>query len=242
MKIIELLGSKNKTDFAIYLAHTIASFEKRVLIVDATQGEFYRYGFTHLDENEYLYNLQNVEILIGAKDWRGVENLLNKENETSSNYDCILVDVDNVSTMIAEWPKFHEVLYVSDNDLLNIKKDVSLLHRWLDENENSHLRRIHFDSSYKLADGFIQVLMNNRIEFSPFSETIEYDDIENRLHLFMQYTQVIPYKKLNRTYKQILKELVEDWFEIDEKPKTFKTTLFNFSKKDKHHEKEVKEG
>lgn len=238
MKLVQLVGTKNKADFAIYLAHTIANYEKRVLIVDATKDEIYRHGYTDLEEMEYLYNLQNVEILIGAKNWKEVTNLLEYEGEKTNNYDCIIVDMDSINALIDDWPLFEEAIYVSDNDRINIVRDIPLLHRWQDENENRQLRRIHFESSYKLPENLIQLLMNNRIEFSPFSESLEYDDLESYLRLMMQHDKIIPYKKLSRLYKSFLKELVMEWFEIDESEQGFK--IFKLAKRDK--DKEVLEG
>lgn len=240
MKIIQLIGTKNKADFAIYLAHTIANYEKRVLIVDATDTEIYRLGYTEMEEDEYLFDLQNVEILVGAKHWGDVSRLLESEGEKASNYDCIIVDMDSVDTMIGDWPRFEETLYISDNDRINITRDIQLLHRWLDENEERHLRRIHFESSYRIPEGLIQLMMNHRIEFSPLSETMEYDDLEDRLRLMIQHDKIIPYKKLSRTYKSTLNQLVFEWFEIDETKSGLTEKLFKLSKRNKN--KEILEG
>ncbi|MCM3390214.1 hypothetical protein M3649_19130 [Ureibacillus chungkukjangi] len=241
MKLVQLLGSMNKADFALYLGYTIASYDKRVLIVDSTKDQVYRYGYTRLEENEYLYELQHVEILTGAENWRDVVKSLQEDGDDASKYDCIIVDVDSMPILLEQWPNFDEVLYVSDNDRLNVQKDIPLLHRWLDESSAKELRRIHFESAYKVPEGLISLLMNNRIEFSPFSETLEYDDLGGRLRLIMQHDEIIPYKKLSKQYKQVLTDLVTEWLDINDLPKA-KPSFFGFGKKDKHHEHEVLEG
>lgn len=228
MMKIQLVGTRNKVDFALYLGHMIAAQGKRVLVIDATSKNLYERSITHLEEGEFLFEIQGVEILCCAKDWKSVEDCLNAESETFNNYDCIIVDMDSIDVLISDWPTFDHTLYISDDDKFNIHCDIELLHRFLDENDGKSLRRVHFESPFKVPEGYIELLMNNRVEFSADSEVIEYDDQEGRLRIMMQHNQVIPYGKLTKEYKELLVSMVVEWFGLDKRQiaKAAKPSLF----------------
>lgn len=228
MMKIQLVGTRNKVDFALYLGHTIAAQGKRVLVIDATSNAFYRHSVTQLEEGEALFEIQGVEILCTAKDWPSVEDCLNAESESLNNYDCIITDMDSIEVLINNWPKFDHTLYISDDDRFNINCDIELLHRFLDENDGKSLRRVHFESPFKVPAGYIELLMNNRVEFTADSEILDYDDQEGRLRIMMQHNQVIPYSKLTKEYKELLINLVVEWFGLDKRQiaKAAKPSLF----------------
>lgn len=216
MKTIQLLGSRSKSDFTLYLGYTIASMKKRVLIVDATQREEYLYSYVRFQDDEWLYDLQNVEILCGGiTTWLDVEEKLRLCNETTTNFDCIIVDATDGVTLDSNWPKFNEVLYVSDNDRANIMRDVQILHTYVDKFDVNEIRRVHFESAFSIPDGYINLLIHDRIRFSGLSESFEYDELEEKLRLIMQHDHVIPYNRLNKHYRKALQQLVSEWFLVD---------------------------
>lgn len=233
MMKIQLLGTRNKVDFALYLAHTIASQGKRVLVVDSTLTNLYTKGIAQLEENESLFEIQSVEILCTAKDWESVRAKLIAEDEELSKYDCVIVDIDSIDIMLNNWGSFDETLYISDNDRYNISSDIDLLHRFLDETDNRPIRRIHFESSFNVPDGYIELLMNNRVEFTANSESIEFDEQSERLRMMMQHNQLIPYNKLTKDYKTLLNNLVVELFGLDlrEVAKSAKPSIFGGFKK-----------
>lgn len=214
MKLIQLLGHRRKSASAIYLAHAIEALGKRVLIVDATSDDEYKYSYIRTEEDELLYEIDNVEILIDAKSWSDVIKHLKFSNEVPENFDCIIVDTNDADTMYNDWPEFEHVLYVSDNNRFNILKDVRILNSYLDLTEQKRVRRIHFDSAFKMPPGYIELLLNNRVEFSNLSESIEFDDMEEKLVLHMQHEYEIPFKRLTKSYRNAIIAIVTEWFGI----------------------------
>ncbi|MFJ8519405.1 hypothetical protein [Lysinibacillus xylanilyticus] len=219
MKIVTLIGTKNKTDFAIYLAHTMNTMKKNVLIVDATTFGHYQQGYFQVD-GEYLstpdvvfHSLRDIDIVCEANDWVDVEKKLRTVNTTTTNYDCILIDIDSTDGLLAEWPSSDLTLYVSDNEKFNLAGDVSLLHRYFDENDTTTLRRVHFESAYKIPADYIETLMKNRPTFEGNSIYFDYDEDELPLRMLMQHEHVIPFNKLNKAYKRVLQELSCELFE-----------------------------
>jgi hypothetical protein len=227
MFAIQLLGTRCKVDFTMYLAHAIASQNKRVLVVDATTASRYMVGLGRLESEELLYEVQDVE-MIAAASWNDLKDRLTKEGENINNYDVVLVDIDSIAQVTGQWPAFDTSLYVSDDNRFHMQRDVALLHRYLDEHDNKPIRRLHFKSQFKLPETLIELLMNNRIEFTSDSEEIEFDEQLERLFIMMQHNQIIPYHKLTKEYKSILNEYVVEWFGLDRRDvqKAAKPTLF----------------
>ncbi|MEK3977443.1 hypothetical protein MKZ20_22070 [Psychrobacillus sp. FSL K6-2684] len=235
MKLIQLIGTRNKTDFTFYFSHVLTSLSKRVLVIDATSQEFYKNGYTHLEEGQSLYDFHNIDILCGAKNWMEVEELLRSENEKATNYDVILVDIDSTELLINEWPAFSERFYVGDDEKINQSRDVELLHFLFDETESTTMKRITFTSTYKLLDEYFDNLMNHRVTWRSINYLIEPDELEQSLRIQMQHEQMIPFKKLNKQYKDILFEIVSEIYQmhIKEINEAVKPSFFNFARKQK---------
>lgn len=217
MKLVQLLGSKSKSDFAIYLGHTIAALGKRVLIVDSTSNNEYQHAFIQLEGNEHLYEFQDVDILINTKSLQELITKLSDANETLENYDCIIVDANDNSTIINDWPKFQHVLYISDNTRFTITQDIAILNDYVDSTGTTVLKRVHFESAYKIPNDYLDVLINNRLEFKLIDDPLEYDDLEHKLRNFMQHEGVIPYSKLPKDYRRLLKSIVTEIYDIGNK-------------------------
>ncbi|WDV09183.1 P-loop NTPase family protein [Lysinibacillus irui] len=214
MKLVQLLGSRSKADFAIYLGHTIAGLGERVLIVDSTNNLEYQHSYIHLEGNEELYEFQDVDLLINTKSLQDLMTKLNNANETLENYDVIIVDANDSSTILNDWPKFHEVLYVSDNTRFTITQDIDILNDYVDSTGNTVLKRVHFESAHKIPNDYLDLLINNRLEFKLIDDPLEYDDLEHKLRNFMQHEGLIPYNKLPKDYRRLLKSIVTEMFDL----------------------------
>lgn len=219
MKIVTLLGTKNKTDFAFYLAYAMKSLKKNVLIVDATKGSHYLKGYFQPDDSytsestEVLHSLENIDVVFEATDWVDVERKLRNMNTTTTNYDCVIIDVDSTEGILKEWPDSNMLLYISDNERINLAGDVPLLHRYFDEKETNIIRRIHFESAYAIPSDYIETLMKNRPSFDENSFGFDYDEAETKLRMMMQHEHVIPFNKLNKAYKRVLHELSSELYQ-----------------------------
>ena len=235
MMKIQCLGTKDKSDFILYLAHTIASQGKRVLIADSSKEARFLNGIATIEPHEHIYEVQEVEIVCNVRSLTEVEQKVKLDNENISSFDCLIVDMDDISIMERDWGNFDHTVYVSDNDRFNINKDVNLLHRYIDNSGAKEIRRVHFESIYKIPSGFIELKMNHRVKFSPNSFEIEFDEKLEELRIMLQHNQMIPYKHLSRDYKKMLTELVVEWFELLPKDvaKSAKPNLFGKYKKNK---------
>jgi hypothetical protein len=231
MKTILLIGSRNKADFALLTSHVIKNLEKKVLIVDATADQIYRYGYTSLSKKEYLYDFQGIDILCGAENWLQVEEKLRANNETTTNYDVVIVDMDSIQALTNEWPTFDERFYIGDEERLNQVRDVELLHRLFDETENTEMTRVMFEGRYRLDKSYFDNLMMNRAKWVSLIYSIEQDEFESDLRTLMQHELMIPFNKVSKQYREVLTDIVSGLFElhIEEINSAVKPRFFNFA-------------
>lgn len=235
MKLIQLIGTRNKTDFTLYLGHALNSLGHRILVIDSTQNQLYRHGYTNNSVTEHIFEFQNIDILYGVTNWVDVEEKLRSMNETSTNYDAIIMDVDHSPPLLEEWPTFHERFYIGDHEKLNQIRDKELLHILFDQTDNTEIRRLTFESHFRLDNGYFDHLMNNRPKWKSVHYHIEVDEVDTALRLQMQHEFNISFKRLSKQYKEVLQEVVSDIYEvhIKEVQDAIKPSLFRFGSKRK---------
>ncbi|MEK5149129.1 hypothetical protein MKX53_19280 [Psychrobacillus sp. FSL K6-4615] len=233
MKTIQLVGSRNKSDFTIYLSHLLTKLDQRVLIVDTTERGIYQHGIARLNGNQHLYDFQQIDILAGAKEWLDVEELLRIEGESTTNYDTVIVDMDSTKIISNEWPIFEERYYIGDEERLNQMQDIDLLHLLFDETEDKNIKRVTFKSGYELTGDYFDNLLNHRATWRSMNHMIEPDEFMISLRIQMGHDHIIPFKKVNKQYKDVLCEIVSEIYEmhIKEVQDAVKTSFFKFGTK-----------
>lgn len=242
MKTIQLVGSRNKSDFTIYLSHLLTKLNQRVLIVDTTEQSIYQHSYARLEEGRTLYDFQQIDILVGAKEWLDVEKLLRNEGESTTNYDTIIIDMDSVETISNEWPVFEERYYIGDEERYHQILDVDLLHRLFDESEYKDIKRVTFKSGYELASEFFDNLLNHRANWRSMNHLIEPDEFMRPLRIQMAHDHIIPFNKVNKQFKDVLTEIVSEIYQlhIKEVQEVVKPSLFRFGTKRNKKEKPEK--
>lgn len=239
MKTIQFVGSRNKTDFTLYLSHLINKLNQRVLIVDTTEQNLYRHGYTRLDVGQSLYEFQQIDILVGAKEWLDVEKLLRIEGESTTSYDTIIIDMDSEEIISNEWPIFDERYYIGDEERYHQILDVDLLHRLFDETEEKDIKRVTFKSGYELSSDYFDNLLNHRANWRSMNQIIEPDEFMIPLRIQMGHEHIIPFNKVNKQYKDVLTEIVSEIYQlhIKEVQDAVKPPLFRFGTKRNKKEK-----
>lgn len=212
MKTIQLVGSRDKTDFVLYFAHVLSNLNKRVLVVDATKTALYRHSFTRLVNNQRVFDFQGIDILCDAPDWLAVEKQLAIADEAMMNYDVVLVDMDSKEMLMNDWPVFDERFYIGDYDRAHQLLDVELLHMLFAVTGTSELKRITFTSDYPMNESYFETLLDQDVLWKSMNYTVEPDEMAERIRLRMQHEQVIPYKQLSKQYKEALQQIVSELY------------------------------
>lgn len=244
MKLMQFIGTRNKTDFVLYFSHVLTSLEKRVLVVDNTRNEWYRHGYARLKDDQRLFDFQGIDLLCGTTNWLEIEEALQQAGETTVSYDVIITDVDNTEILKQEWPEFDERFYIGDFDRAHQLRDVDLLKTLFNITDNMELKRITFESNYNLTDSYFESILKEDVQWRSMNYQFAYDDLGEKLRAYMQYEQDIPFKQLNKQYKELLSEIISGLLDLHIKDVTdaVKPTFFKFHKKVKKTSTKILEG
>ena len=213
---VQLLGTRNKTDLAVFLANAVIGQGKSALIVDCTKEQQYKYGMGHVDNKSDIFEIQGVDIVtVPVSSWAELVDVTHKENSILSNYQVVIVDFDHIAPLKGDWGVFDHVIYAGDNDRFAINRDVELLHSYLDMyGEDSSIQHIHFESAYHVPPGYLELLMKNRIEFKEVYYEIDYDDRLESIRQSMQHNRIILQNKLAKDYRTMINEIVASWYGV----------------------------
>ena len=229
-----LLGTRDKSDFTIYLAHLLEGLDMKVLIVDATEKQIYRNGYTTLGKSENLFDLLGVDILTGATKWSEVKSLLLSNGENSTSYDVILVDIDNKeSALSGGWEEANLHMYVGDSERMNMMNDAALLTAYLEQTGINKFHRVTYYVPNKMVESYFDHLIDFEIQWISNTKNIEFDNVDMELRVLMQGTLQIPFKRLSKPYKEVLAEIVSGIFGYHRKEvlSIFQRTRFSAPRK-----------
>jgi hypothetical protein len=225
---ILLLGTRDKTDFALYLSNVIANLDKRVLLVDATEKQLYRHGYTTLSGDQHLYDFHGVDILTGAVDWSHINILLKNENEQLANYDVVLLDIDSVHRANANWSGANTQIYVGDYERLTMERDKHLINSYIETNKNNKFQQVTYYVKTTIDPEYFDDLIGYCVDWQGLPIEIEYDEIDLALRIAMQHQMKFSFKKLSKGYREGLTEIVTAiyGFHKNEVQRIFKQSLF----------------
>lgn len=209
---ILLMGTRDKTDFVLYLSHVLQDLSLKVLIIDGTERQLYKQGYTTLRADQHLYDFQGVDILTGVFSWPQAEFFLENESEDISSYDVVLVDVDTEERSLADWNGINLHMYVGDYERLHMYQDAAIIKSYYAKHGKCEFHRVMYYVKHKLADDYFDSLIDYRVKWISETKEIEFDEVDLELRLLMQHTLQIPYKKLSKGYKDALASVVSGVF------------------------------
>lgn len=212
-KLIQFIGTRNKSDFILYLSHVLTSLNKRVLVIDGTQNEVYKHGYGPAGTNN-IFDFQGIDILASVSNWADIDQNLKKYDETIEDYDIVIMDIDTPELLKHEWPMFNDRFYVGDFDRSNQQRDVKLIRTLLESTGSSKIKRITFESDYQIDDEYFDMQLTEPVEWNSMNYKFEPDEVMEVLRFKMQHEQIIPFSKLNKQYKNMLTEIISALYEL----------------------------
>lgn len=213
MKQFLYFGSKNKSDTLLYLGAMLTNMGKKVLIVDMTEDEIYKYSFS-LDPEMNLLDFNNIDILLSIEDRSKIEKLLLSNGESIKNYDVVIYDVDSISTLRNNlWSEIDSQYYVGDFDLMHQKLDAAMLD-YLATTYSPRFHRLTFETRYQMDLDSIEAYVKSELQWISMNYLFESDESQEGNRVRMQHERIVHIKGLSRNHKNMLTEIISHMFEL----------------------------
>lgn len=209
MKKILLLGTKDKSDLAMYLGMILAKNGLSTLLVDTTSKKRYLQAYTRFeyDDELHFYDFFDVDIA-ATKSWNELESVTHKSNEELQKYDFILVDIEE-EAIVSHWNDFDYRYYVGNHEKLTLIEDADLITRFLDEHAaEKEFNKIVFSLESDVDEEYLEQMIDGEIKWSLDDFEIPYDEFDLRNKVNMQYNMQPTFKKLSKDYKDTLASIV----------------------------------
>lgn len=193
-----------KTDIYHYFSRILKVLDKRVAIVDASNDSYLYHSIPQLEEEFVTY--RDVDIYI-TKD--------GLEAATTGDYDVLIIDY-GFNSLDNDFQACEIKLLVTDLQKHNISrvKDV------LDSTSNKpQIIRIYRDLvGGKINPRYIDNYLNLEEKAEVIAEYDFYlDEDAYKCNIQCQYDDIISFKKLPKEYKSMFKELLGQYFSLDNK-------------------------
>lgn len=129
MKKIGFIGSYDKTDMIIYIAKILVATGKRVLVIDSTINQKAKYVVPVIrPTTSYITEFESIDVAVGFEDFEEMKGYLGMSIQEELDYDIVLIDVDNYSS-IENFGLLEAELnyYVTSFDAFSLKKGLEIL-------------------------------------------------------------------------------------------------------------------
>ena len=206
MKKIGFIGGADKTDIITYISKVLQDLNKRVLVIDATIMQKFRYTLPNINPTKsYITDFENTDYAIGFENLEEVANYLGVkefEKEQNWNYDYILIDIDNASGVT----KFgledsQDSYFVTSFDMYSLKKGIDILKN-LPEVMNLSRILINYDTVQEDEEYLDFLTIDTKVVWKSFSVF---------LMVTTENQEII--EENQRVYKARLKRLVPEYQE-----------------------------
>ena len=129
MKKISFIGVFDKIDLILSVAKVLERTNKKVLVVDATTTQKSRYVVPAINPTvSYVTEFENIDIAVGFKNFEDIRRYLGVEDNTTMDYDFVLIDTDTYDGILEfEVQNSDLIYYVTSFDAYSLKKGIELL-------------------------------------------------------------------------------------------------------------------
>lgn len=229
MKKIGFIGAYDKSNFIIYVAKILQSLDKRVLVLDTTDLQKIRYIVPAINPTKsYITNFEDIDFGVGFDSWEEVEKYLgvrfftNEENEiveenakvkiqeNGTNYDYVLIDVDN-SKKIESFgiEKADKNYFVTSFDMFSLKKGIRAFDGL---SSTMNLTRVLFAyENTKEDEEYLNFIsLEYKINWNEYIIYFQILGANNRVFEENQRIQKIKYRRLSPNYRDSLTYIVQD--------------------------------
>ncbi len=206
MERIGFIGSYDKKDLLLNIAKVLTSLNNRVLIIDATSMQRFRYIVPKVSQNNnytYISEYQGIDVALGFMHIEEIENYIGKEK---FEYDFVFIDSDNIQTITSfEFDSIKKIYFVTSYDIYEVQRAMEIL-KMIKEPSTIEITKVILSSdmsssqdkylNHLLSETNVKVQKDN-IEFA---DTVE----DKKANLENQLIKEIRIKPYTSTYKYSL--------------------------------------
>ncbi len=127
MKKVGFIGAYDKANLIMCLAKILSMKNKRVLIVDTTAEQKFRYIVPTLEPTmTYVTTWEEIDVAVGFKKIEDLYDYIGISEETAE-YDVILMNIDNPNTLESMKARENDInCFVTAMDLYSIRKGIEI--------------------------------------------------------------------------------------------------------------------
>ncbi len=127
MKKVGFIGAHDKTNLIMCLAKILSMKNKKVLIIDTTAEQKFKYIVPTLEPTmTYITTWEEIDVAVGFKKIEDIYNYF-ATTEEKMEYDIILMNIDDTNTMVdMKVEENDENCFVTAMDLYSIRKGLEI--------------------------------------------------------------------------------------------------------------------
>ncbi len=226
MEQVGFIGAYDKKDLLINIAKVLTNLNKKVLIVDATMMQRFRYivpRIANAKNNIYISDYLGVDVALGFMNFNGIMQYLGQE----LNYDYALIDTDNIQTLNSFMlPKITKNFFVTSYDEYELQRGLEIFKFLM---QPMQVYKVIYSANINNKE---ESYLNHLVEGTNITwkkEKIEFADTVNDRKAILddQISKEVNLKKFSGTYKDSLEYLISlmvgEYIEQSQVRKTIKS-------------------
>ena len=207
MKQVGFIGAYDKKDLLINIGKALTLAGSRVLIIDATTTQRFRYVVPNVSQTPtptYISEYNGVDVALGFMNYQGIMQYL---GQNQLPYDIIMVDTDNIQTFASFGLMGYKDLYIATSyDAYDLNKMIEIL-RYVPQPIQVTKVVMSADLSNGQEQQLDRLLSTTKV-IAKKEKVIITDKTEDRKAILQnQLVRNISYKKLSENYKSNLEYL-----------------------------------
>ncbi|WP_211747856.1 hypothetical protein [Paenibacillus sp. Marseille-Q4541] len=223
MKTWIFAGLATKSDVTLYISKILANTGFKVLLVDATEYERYRYSIDAIYLPQWITEFEGFDVACGFTNIKQISDYLSGTGEEISHYDFIICDVEKTGFLTKEeWMSASARVWVTTYS----RQDLERGKTWIYKLQES-LQVEELPSFYRLWTQIIDTKIDqyawdyysdSPIQFHGTPVSIYWDEIDTALQLENEHIKRLHVKPLSRQYKKslaLLLELLTGWTSVE---------------------------
>lgn len=214
-------GVSDKRELLLYLSKILTMNGHRVMLVDATEQGKYRYSIGNQEESLPLTEFCGIDIASGYENALDLYSDLDRNGESELSYDYILYDLEALDFCGQDiWAEANAIVWVTSFDRYALEKSKEQFAWLLDrypELQGIKMRRVYVQSvDSHLSEPYIRSFVSSLpILWDEDYIEMPWDETNVAVRLENEHARTIGIRRVTRSYKKALKELVGQLTEWD---------------------------